>query len=337
MDTTRDIGAVSTSTPEAVRIGRKVIATIGIDRYQHWRPLANAVGDANGALNLFRRLGFEEAVPPLRDAEATRAALDQLVTEDLTALGSDDSLIIFYAGHGGARDHRRAGRESKTGYLIPIDAEHHKPSTWIDLVGWLRAISLLPPRHILVIVDACYSGIALDPVVKWRDDESVHPAPFETLQARSSRRIITSALDDERALDGGPVSGHSLFTGCLIEGLTCGIPGLNGQTTGADLAVWLRQRVRTYPEAKQTPDFGTFDFHDRGEIVIPLLRDGRETGADEGRPSLPPRVQLEVSTPVPGRVRPARLLTSLRREGEWLAVVGPLLLTAAIGSLARSC
>jgi hypothetical protein len=103
--------------------------------------------------------------------------------------------------------------------------------------------------------------------------------PFAALQVRQSRLIITSALDDELALDSGPVDGHSLFTGCLIEGLTGGLPGdvvWNGRPviTGSQIAQYVRQRVQTYPGRpgwRQTPDFGCFDFDDRGEMLIPVL------------------------------------------------------------------
>jgi hypothetical protein len=41
-------------TSRAVRQGRKVTATIGIDKYDHLPALKNAVKDANGVAALFR-------------------------------------------------------------------------------------------------------------------------------------------------------------------------------------------------------------------------------------------------------------------------------------------
>jgi sulfatase modifying factor 1 len=255
-------------------VARNVIAVIGIDHYHHWPELANAVRDATGAAALFRRLGFEEVTEPLFDGHATGKAIQSLVTDDLMTLGPDDSLVLFYAGHGGTRKHRLGGEVIKTGYLIPVDASGSpdKVSTWVDLEGWLRAVSLLPAKHILVVLDACHSGIALDPILKWRDIGSWHDTPLSTLKARRSRRIITSALDDQVARDSGPVHGHSLFTGCLIEGLTDGIRrGGSRVTTGSELGLYVQRRVQTYPHSRQTPDFGTFAFDDRGEMVIPLV------------------------------------------------------------------
>ena len=270
-----------TQTFDPVR--RNVIAVIGIDRYQAWKPLSNAVRDAVGAAALFQRLGFTQIIEPLLDERATGKALQQLVTDDLANLGPDDSLVLFYAGHGGTRRHDLGDQEVKTGYLIPVDASDspNKVATWIELEGWLRAVSLLRAKHILVILDACYSGVALGPIIKWRDVGSWQETPLSTLNARRSRRIITSALDEQIALDTGPVDGHSLFTGCLIEALTHGLHrDGNRVITGSELGVHLQRRVKTYPLSQQTPDFGTFAFDDRGEMLIPLMTHVAADSAD---------------------------------------------------------
>ena len=80
-----------------------VIAVVGIDHYVAWPRLENGVSDATGASQLFRQLGFEEVTAPLFDEQATGTALHSLVTDDLMCLGQDDSLVLFYAGHGGTR------------------------------------------------------------------------------------------------------------------------------------------------------------------------------------------------------------------------------------------
>jgi hypothetical protein len=262
-------------TRESAR-GRNLLAVIGIDHYrdtERWKSLSNAVSDARGAAALFEQLGFAQAAPALLDGAATGRAIWSLVTDELVTVGADDSVIIFYAGHGGNRKHRVGDREVATGYLIPADAED-KVSTWVELEAWLRAVALLPARHILVILDACHSGIALDPMTKWRDGASSSREPLSTLSARRSRRIITSALEDERAVDGGPIPGHSLFTGCLIEALTHGLcKDSEPATTGSELWLYVRRRVRAFPNSQQTPDFGTFAYDERGELVIPLRID----------------------------------------------------------------
>jgi hypothetical protein len=257
------------------------MVAIGIDRYRHWRRLDNAVADALGAGALLRRLGFEDVVPPLLDERATGKAIDALVTDELTGLRASDSLIVFFAGHGGARTQRTGGRDVRTGYLIPTDgAESGGVHSWIELDAWLRRISRLPPRHILVILDACFSGIALSSVIKWgRGSGALIGLPFAAANTKPSRLVITSALDDERAMDSGPMPGHSLFTGCLLEGLTGGVRPVGVRDgrhviIGSELGHYVRHRVQTYdgrPGWQQTPDVGTFDYDERGEMLIPVL------------------------------------------------------------------
>jgi uncharacterized caspase-like protein len=246
---TRDVRADDDTGTSGSRAGRNLIAVIGIDRYQRWPSLSNAVNDARGTLALFEQLGFVPAAPMLIDAAATGRAIRSLVKDDLVTIEPEDSLVLFYSGHGGNQEHLVGDQELTTGYLIPVDAED-KVSTWVDLEEWLRSVARLPAKHILVILDACHSGIALDPIIKWRDGMS-RSEPLAKLKARPSRRIITSARGDERAMDGGPYPGHSLFTGCLIDALTHGLRR-NGVlvTTGSELGLYLQRRVETYPQSQ---------------------------------------------------------------------------------------
>jgi tetratricopeptide (TPR) repeat protein len=258
-----------------------------------WPRLANAVNDAKGAAWLFKQLGFVEATAPLLDEAATCDAMRRLVTEDLAHLSQDDSLVLFFAGHGHTHVASVGDTPVKIGCVIPVDARGprgHVSASWLQLDSWLRDIARLPPRHILVIIDACHGGVALSAAHRWRDAVARTATDLDALQTRHSRRIITSALDDQRALDNGPRPGHSLFTGCLIEGLSGGI-ATDGRraVTGSELGVYLQQRVRSYPESNQTPDFGAFDLDDRGDIVMPVL--GSRPSARE-----PPRIPPAANT-----------------------------------------
>jgi hypothetical protein len=305
MTVRRDI-EVPSPTATSSSPGRKVIAAIGIDRYDHWQRLANAVRDATRIAELFNGLGFEQLTTPLLDRDATGEAIRSLATVELKKLGANDSLVLFYAGHGATYGHRPGGEEIRTGYLIPSDAssDPEDVSTWIDLDGWLRAVSLLPAKHILVILDACRSGIALDGIIqRHRGDDAWRRETSAALQARRSRRIITSALADQVALDSGPKHGHSLFTGCLIEGLTYDLQRRGERTiTGSGLGAYLQRRVDAHTGSQQTPDFGTF-FHDnRGEIAIPLV-DRRPARARPARPAVAvaPAVDVNPISSGPGR------------------------------------
>src|SRR5215510_637390 len=121
--TYRDIVFPEQQPSRDAREGRANVAVIGIDRYRTWNRLYNAVSDANGALRLFSGLGFELVAQPLFDENATGDALRQLVVDDLSGLGGDDSLVLFFAGHGHTVTRTYDGATVRDGYLIPADGD----------------------------------------------------------------------------------------------------------------------------------------------------------------------------------------------------------------------
>lgn len=264
--------------------------TIGVDRYQRSSKLKNAVSDAAGALEAFTALGFQPRAQ-LFDENATGEALQRLVSHDLRALPAEDSLVVFFAGHG-FTDTRKFddGTCIQVGYIVPVDGDPKQPGTCLRLRTWLDELAHLSVRHILVILDSCRSGIALEPMQRWHNAApgSMLSTPLERLQERRSRRIITSALGNQLASDRGPKDGHSLFTGFLIDALA-GEAGMGGPyTTGTMVGAFVQQRVIAYPRANQTPDFGVLQLDDHGELVMPFR------GAGEPNPPLP-----EPPKPVP--------------------------------------
>ncbi|MFT3767988.1 MAG: caspase family protein [Minicystis sp.] len=252
--------------------GRDAIVVIGIDDYAGWPKLHNAVADARGVDALFvDRLGFERIVPPLLDGEATRDAILHLLRDALPKLlEPDDSLILFFAGHGHNQKCMVGGTAIETGYLAPVEARAERLGDLIDIESFLRDAAALPARHVLVILDSCHSGMALGSAVS--AVRSVLPPYVADLERRRSRKVITSARGDETAADGGPVPGHSMFTGMLIEGLGRGLADHddNGIVTSLELGLYLEQRVGAATDSRQTPDFGAFYLDDRGEMAISI-------------------------------------------------------------------
>jgi uncharacterized caspase-like protein len=287
-DIYRDVVPSEMQPSRDEREGNAYIAVIGIDRYRTWNRLYNAVNDARGALRLFAGLGFELVAPPLFDENATGDALRRLVVDDLSGLSDDASLVLFFAGHGHTMTRTYGETSVRDGYLIPADGDPAggRAGTWIRLESWLTEITRIPAKHILVILDACHSGLALGPILQWRSRgmKNARREPLEELRARRSRRIITSALDDQLAMDSGPVPGHSLFTGCLIEAVTGGlVTSMRHRiVTGSEIGHYVQRRVSEYPGSVQTPDFGALELDDRGELLVRI----RTKGVDETQTAL---------------------------------------------------
>ena len=256
--------------------GENFILTIGIDKYDNWSELDNAVNDAKGVHNLFtEKLGFKEFRAPILNEEATKENILSVIENDMVNdLGENDNLVIFFAGHGESFARRIGSIRDTIGYLIPVDGEplkEKRTSTYIKSSDFMNAIDQLPAKHILVILDACKSGIAIKTLPGVRNSNQYS----NEMRRKMSRKIVTSAQANQVASDGGPVDGHSLFTGTLINGFKQGLEiDLYPErfVTSSEIGQYLKAKVgqNNNGEIFQTPDFGAFGHDQRGELVIDL-------------------------------------------------------------------
>jgi len=276
---------------DGVTVGRFVFAGIGIDDYESvdlWKQLDNAVNDVD-RMSATLQQGFDFEAPEewtLRNEQASRTAIRQLIDDLGRNLQPDDNLVFFYAGHGAERptifDCEIVAR---TGYIVPVGVRapvEEAPSQYLEIDRLLADLAALPSRHVLVIFDSCYSGLALDGSFKTRDGGTQQA---QDLVNRRSRRVLTSAQADQLAADGGTeFPDNSLFTGWLTEGLRRAAEGTDdgrpspdadddGMITVTELFSFVSGRVGSASESRQTPDFGAFKFDNRGELVLTLERD----------------------------------------------------------------
>lgn len=318
----RDLGSHRKTFRTLASAGRTWAAVIGIDRYRAWQQLNNAVNDARGVLKVFEELGFESAAEPLFNEAASYDAIRRVV-DGMRDLQTDDSLIVFFAGHGHTVTTRFSDGESPpVGYLMPADADHSKGrrTEWLHLEEWLGTIAALPPRHILVVLDCCRSGIALghEAISRSREQSTAEFA------LRVSRTVIASAQENEPASDGGPVPGHSVFTGCLIHAIRGGYFAHARELTATPLALFdhITKQVRAETNHQQNPAFGNLDYHNGGELRMPLLvpaktARGRKAG---GRTAVRPQPDVRPMSPPPG-FRSAPDAVPARSEG-WVLDAG---------------
>ena len=269
-------GFQSATEAGLTRHGHHYVVAIGIDHYQSWPVLGTAVSDATGFAKLLTsQFGFEYATEPLTEKNATRDNINSLIDDDLRGkLKPDDDLILFFAGHGTTRNDKVGDQTQSMGFLIPVEArassanEHW--SDYLNVEEFLQKVSSLPSSHILVILDSCHSGMALGG--KFNRTRAGATRFQEDMLRKVSREVIASAQDDQLAADAGPLSGHSLFTGLMINGLTSGQADnfKQGFITASQLGAYTQHEVGVAAGSKQTPIFGTFDLDARGELIIPL-------------------------------------------------------------------
>src|SRR5207248_198383 len=131
---------------------------IGIDQYQHVTPPGTACEDAKSVAHfLTAALSFpNKNVLLLLNKKATRQRILSTFS-NYDRLGPDDRLFVFFAGHGSTAD----GQRGLVGYLLPVDGSPDDKSTLIRWDEPTRNADLIPAKHILFIMDACYSGLAM--------------------------------------------------------------------------------------------------------------------------------------------------------------------------------
>ena len=277
---------------------RSLAVVIGINSYSHGiPPLLNAVRDATAVADSLERQGFE--VLRLLDAEATLSSLSHLLSHHLPSLESPpDRLLIYFAGHGLAHTDNE---HQLSGFLLPSDARRDDTSSYWPMAALREALSHLPCRHLLLILDCCFAGAFPHSPSRDIRPPSV-PAPlylerFRHFSSRRSFQLLLSTAHDELASDrllakpsqeslGDGL--HSPFALALLQGLQPLSPAdsnQDGLLTAAELYTFLRDRLLSLvpSHCQQTPSLWHLDWHDGGEFLF-LLSDSF--------PSLPPAAPL---------------------------------------------
>jgi uncharacterized protein len=199
-----------TATP---RPRRYFALVIGIDDYKllPGKNLMTPVHDAMALETVLTRdYGFE--VTTLLNEDATRERIMEALRsyEDERQIGSDDNLLIYFAGHG------YENKKENSAYWIPENAAtvNGEPITSSDVTDIAQAI---PARHVLVVADSCYAGGmgSEAPIVHGSDDQAQF---LRRMRDGRSRNLMASG-DLEPVADVGP-DGHSPFAHALLEGLT---------------------------------------------------------------------------------------------------------------------
>lgn len=238
--------------PGDIKVGKFHALVIGNNNYQYLRQLSFAHNDARAVHEvLTQRYRFESELL----LDATRGDIFRRVDALKESLKPEDSLLIYYAGHG--------SEDGTDSYWMGVDATSASPGAQemfgVSSSALARWLAMLPANHVLVIADSCYSGrdIVTSGGIKLRQDEIEQNLKFY-LQNRA-RTVLTSG-GVVPVPDGG-AGNHSVFTKALV--------GLLNQNTGVlfdnDLYAHLKERIRHGAEANISvpePIFGRIEIND---------------------------------------------------------------------------
>jgi len=259
---------------------------IGIKNYHNFPQLDHAVNDALGIAEvLVTHLNFPGenvfvAVDPKPDPAdipcispgnirgSTKAEIEDLLLNVIPEkAGTNDRVLVFYAGHGAERP--VLGEPDRFGhFLIPSDA---KPDKWNTYIDWdvIRSAGdeFCRAKHVFYILDACYSGI----VNEVRDAGEPARDVCNALVHRA-RQALTAGTGSQVVADAGR-GGHSPFTWHLINGLrgdALDFKQKKGELSisAPDLIDYLKHKVSEEPNVTQNPNGGSITGHCGGDFIF---------------------------------------------------------------------
>lgn len=229
--------AVPKPAADATPMVRKRIAVlVGNNDYKMPIPgLDTPIADVEKIADVLRsRFGYDAQVVK----NASKAQIIEALNRVATEAKPEDSVLLFYAGHGYLMD------DTKMGFWIPIDASVKTAANWISNTDISKLLAAIPSRQLILVSDSCFSGsLTKEQKVTY----SSKPKPEEVLRRRSV--LVFSSGGDEPVSDEGK-DGHSIFAWNLIKALDTA----TGTTPGYD--VWKTVHGRVTKEFPQEPQYG---------------------------------------------------------------------------------
>ena len=236
-----------------IQFGNYHALVIGNNEYPAFPDLNTAVRDAEAVGRLLERsYGFK--VTPL--INATRVQIIGALAKMRATLTVNDSLLIYYAGHGVIDE------VTQQGYWLPVDSHQDNPANWIstdDITTMLKAMSA---RHVMVVADSCYSGTLVRAApVQLETAREKYSWLKRVVSKRARTALVSGGL--EPVLDSGGGE-HSVFAKAFLDALSENTGVMEGQ------ALFDAIKRPVVLNSDQTPQYADIRKagHDGGEFLF---------------------------------------------------------------------
>ena len=278
---------------------------IGINEYKFVSNLGYAVNDAKEIAELLiNDFSFSrDNVKLFLDSEASRQNIMDVFLSYCELAELNDRIVFFYAGHG----HTMSGKRGEIGFLVPHEGNISQLSSLVSWSEITKNAELIDAKHMLFIMDACYGGLALT-----RTSPPGSMRFLKDMLLRYSRQVLTAGKANEVVSDsGGPLAGHSVFTGHLLEALKGKASSEEGIMTANGVMAYVYEKVARDKDSHQTPHYGFIDGD--GDLIFraPILNEpSREEEKDE---------DILISVPSTMPMTEAESLGELEKTKEYLS------------------
>jgi hypothetical protein len=252
------------SAAPAAGFGNYHALVIGNDQYREWEQLQTPRADAEAVAETLRtRYGFSVTLL----LNATRSDIFRAIAKLRATLKENDNLLVYYSGHGSWDS------ANQQGYWIPIDGGKHDASNYISSSDITDQLSVIAARQVLVVADACYSGVLVRSVSEQIQAVNAAATPqmrqntLSALAQLRSRKVISSG-NIRQVMDGG-AGAHSIFAKQFLDGLNRHSAPFQARELYDELAPRVSQAAVGFGE-QQEPQYGQLRFagHVGGDFVF---------------------------------------------------------------------
>ena len=263
--------------PGASQKGEKWAVIIGVEDYADpaMTDLDFSVDDAEDfARILIRNFRFPRkniclltdrqkmVVPGVIRKKPTAYNLRQALFTDLKKHGKDDTVVVYYSGHG-VLEPDPTSPTGTAAYLAPVDFELQKPEVHGIAVEMVKRRAYLYPERMFMIIDACFSGggqpgvksVAM-PGFKFKAGAVGITSGFA--QKGKGRVLLSSCLDNQVSMEAEAL-GNSVFTYFLVKILAT-------ENRLQDVFEYVHQNVLEYTHNNQEPHMDALDV--KGGILL---------------------------------------------------------------------
>lgn len=217
-------GKKTISVKLAKKPGETWAVIIGINKYANFRPLKYAVDDAREFYRYLVEVNkvSKDKIWLMLDQEATLDKIrSTLGTRLRRSAGKEDTVIIYWAGHGAIEsDSMSVDGDGLEKYILPHNADLKDLYTSAMPMGEIaRIFQRISSERLVFITDTCYSGATggrTVPVVGVRTN--ISGAFFERISQGRGRVVLTAGDANEVTVESDDLR-HGVFTYYLLEGL----------------------------------------------------------------------------------------------------------------------
>jgi predicted nucleic acid-binding Zn-ribbon protein len=249
--------------PSTVALGQYHALIIGNRHYAHWPGLKTSEADAVSTAEILnKKYGFKTRL--LLDAK--RVDILQALNDYRNQLTEKDNLLIYYAGHG------HLDEKINRAYWIPVDAQVDSNVEWISAVAITDVVGAMSAKHVLLVVDSCYSG-ALTRSALAQLEAGMSPEArlhwLEVVASKRSRTVLSSGAVKPVLDTGG--GEHSVFARAWLDVLQKNDEVLEGQRVHREIAQRVAYAADTL-QFEQVPEYAPIRYagHESGDFLFVL-------------------------------------------------------------------